>query len=175
LSKNHVRNICEVEDGQGPVESVAGELKLGSHSLNSGIACQTVRSTKIDDNHHASHTNVCTIEKAEQVEKSDEWDHAEIKLPSDLFLFIVTPGQVCALVVELMLVARGGRRRVDLALVWSREIVFLQNVVHDEVRSSESWLQSEPATSSESDDSYIIKPQVSDRVETPDLAVVSMG
>jgi hypothetical protein len=39
----HIRNVCEVENGQGPVESVAGEVKVHTHTLDSGIAYQTVR------------------------------------------------------------------------------------------------------------------------------------
>jgi hypothetical protein len=68
LSSRHVRNVCEVEDGQGPVEPVASELKLDSHSLDSGIACKTIRSMQDNYSHHTSHTDVRAIEKAEQVE-----------------------------------------------------------------------------------------------------------
>jgi hypothetical protein len=33
-----LRNVCEVEDGQGPVEPCTDEVKFGAHALNPGVA-----------------------------------------------------------------------------------------------------------------------------------------
>ena len=83
------------------------------------------------------HTDVGSVQETKQVQQSHKRNDAEVELPANCLLLIVGPDQIRTLAVKLLLDAGSGRRRADLALGRVREIVLLQHVVHDEVRSSE--------------------------------------